>query len=301
MKSQKTPYKILGVASGASESEIRKAYRKLARQYHPDVNPGDRTSEERFKEIAGAYEILSDADKRKSYDEFGEDSLRGGFDPEQAREYSQWQDRRERSGRPFQNEYVDLEDLFGGAFGGRAYASARGADIHAMAELQLAQVVNGTEVSIQLPGTSKPTRVRIPAGAETGSTIRLKGRGGPGLGEGPAGDLVIETRVKPHPLVRRNGLDLTLRVPVTLSEAYNGASIDVPTFSGTVKVSVPPGSQNGTKLRLRKKGISRKSKQGDFYVELELRLPEAGDADFAEVLRKSESLHKQPVRSGLQL
>jgi curved DNA-binding protein len=301
MNSEKTPYKILGVAKGATEGEIRSAYRKLAREYHPDVNPGDRKAEERFKEIAGAYEVLSDASKRKAYDEFGEDSLRGGFDPEQARAYNQWKDRRERSGRPFHNEYVDLEDLFGGAFGGRAYASARGADIHAVAELELAQVVNGTEVSIQLPGSSKPTRVRIPAGAETGSTIRLKGRGGPGLGEGPSGDLVIETRVKPHPRVRRNGLDLTMRVPVTLSEAYSGASIEVPTFSGKVKVTVPAGSQSGTKLRLRNKGIARKEKKGDFYVELELRLPRDENEELKEALRKSEALYAEPVRAGLSL
>lgn len=301
MNREKTLYKVLGVARGASDSDIRSAYRKLARKYHPDVNPGDRTAEERFKEIAGAYEILSDADKRKTYDEFGEESLRGGFDPEQARAYNQWKDRRERSGRPFHNEYVDLEDLFGGAFGGRAYASAHGADIHAIAELDLAQVVNGTEVLLQVPGSSKPTRVRIPAGAETGSTIRLKGRGGPGIGEGLAGDLLIETRVRRHPLVRRNGLDLTLRVPVTLSEAYNGATIEVPTFSGRVKVSIPAGSQNGTKLRLRDKGICRKDRKGDFYVELDLRLPAGGDADFGEVLRKAEELRKQPVRRGLRL
>ncbi len=151
------------------------------------------------------------------------------------------------------------------------------------------------------PGSSKPTRVRIPAGADTGDTIRLKGLGGPGMGSGAAGDLVIETRVRPHPLVKRSGLNLTLRVPITLSEAYNGGSIDVPTFSGSVRVTVPAHSQNGAKLRLRGKGISRKKKQGDFFVELEVRMPTKEDDALAEALRKSDDLYGSSVRSEVRL
>ncbi len=297
---KKSPYDILGLAADASAKDIRSTYRKLAREFHPDVNPGDRVAEERFKEIASAYEVLSDEAKRKAYDEFGDDSLRGGFDPEQAREYEKWKGRRESAGRPFQREYVDLEDLFGGAYGGRAYA-ARGADIYAVAELDLAQVVNGTEVSIVLPGNSKATRVRIPVGAEDGSTIRLRGRGGPGVGEGSAGDLVIETRVKAHPRVKRKGLDLTMRLPVTLSEAYNGASVDVQTFSGSVRVTIPALSQNGAKLRLRDKGISRKNKKGDFFVELDVRLPVTKDDALAEALKSGENVYQNPIRAGVKL
>lgn len=303
-------YKVLGVARDVDEAGLRVEYRKLARKYHPDVNPGDKGAEERFKEISSAYEVLSDKDKRKTYDEFGEESLRGGFDAEQARAYSQWKGRRERSGRPFEREYVDLEDLFGGGYAGQAYSgrgfgggtpSMRGQDIYAIAELDLAQVVNGAEVSIATPGASKPTRVRIPAGADTGDTIRLRGKGGPGMGQGGAGDLVIETRVRPHPRMRRQGLNLTLRVPITLGEAYNGATIEVPTFAGAVKVKVPPRTQNGTKLRLREKGIRRKDKQGDFFVELELRLPETDSDELAELLRKSDELYEQSPRKELRL
>ncbi len=300
-------YELLGVARSVSEDGLRAAYRKLARKYHPDVNPGDKGAEERFKAIAGAYEVLSDKAKRKAYDEFGDESLRGGFDAEQARAYGQWKDRRERSGRPFEQEYVDLEDLFGGAFAGQAYAgrghapSMRGQDIYAIAELELAQVVSGTEVSINTPGASKPTRVRIPAGADTGDTIRLRGMGGPGVGKGGKGDLIIETRVREHPRVRRKGLNLTLRVPLTISEAYNGASIEVPTFSGVVKVKVPPRSQNGSKLRLKSKGIHRKDKQGDFFVELELRIPDLENSEFAEALLKSDKLYEQHPRKELRL
>ncbi len=304
-------YAVLGVPRDVDDAALRSEYRKLARKYHPDVNPGDKGAEERFKEISGAYEVLSDKDKRKAYDEFGEDSLRGGFDADQAREYSQWKGRREQSGRPFEREYVDLEDLFGSGFSGQAYSgrgfggggtpSMRGQDIYAIAELDLAQVVNGTEVSITVPGATKPTRVRIPAGADTGDTIRLRGKGGPGLGKGGAGDLVIETRVRPHPRVRRKGLNLTLQVPITLNEAYNGATIEVPTFAGSVNVKVPPRTQNGAKLRLRDKGIRRKDKQGDFFVKLELRLPETENEELAEVLRKSDELYGQPLRKELRL
>ncbi len=296
----RSPYEILGLAKDASSKTIRAKYRKLAREFHPDVNPGDMVAEERFKEIAVAYETLSDDAKRKAYDEFGEDSLRGNFDPEQARAYEQWKVRRESHGRPFQQEYVDLEDLFGGNFGGRAYA-ARGADIYAVANLDLAQVVNGTEVSLMLPGSSKATRVRIPAGAENGSTIRLRGKGGPGRGNGGRGDLVIETKVKAHPTVKRKGLDLTLRLPVTLAEAYNGASVDVPTFSGSVRLTIPALSQNGTKLRLREKGIARKGKKGDFYVELDVRMPLEQDEELSEALKNGDKMYKESVRAGVRL
>ncbi len=274
------------------------------------VLPIENSRASTIKAIASAYEVLSDAEKRKAYDEFGEDALRGGFDAEQARGYSQWKGRREQSGRPFEREYVDLEDLFGGAFAGQAYSSGfgaggqpkmRGQDIYAIAEMELAQVVEGAEVAINVPGASKPTRVRIPMGAQTGDTIRLRGKGGPGMGGGPAGDLIIETRVRPHAKVQRDGLNLTLRLPITLSEAYNGATIEVPTFSGSVKVKVPERTQNGTKLRLKNKGIRRKDKRGDFFVELELRLPEKEDAEFAEQLRKSEELYAAPPRKELRL
>lgn len=298
------PYSVLGVDSKASEADIRSAYRKLARKYHPDVNPGDRSAEERFKAIASANEILSDNDKRKAYDEFGEASRNSGFDPEQARAYSQWKGRREQSGRPFENEYVDLEDLFGQGFGGQAHAGfgpQPGADIFAIAELDLAQVVNGTEVSIQLPGSSKTTRVRIPAGADNGSQIRVRGKGGPGVSKGPRGDLVIETRIHPHPLISRDGLNLTLKVPISIQEAYKGAMIEVPTFSGPIKVKVPPLSQNGSKLRLRDKGISRKDKQGHLYVQLEIRMPDTANDEFLEALAKSDTLYKKPVREDLVL
>ncbi len=302
-------YEVLGVTKSSSEDDIRRAYRKLARKFHPDVNPGDRQAEDSFKRVAAAYDVLGDADKRKAYDEFGEESLKGGFDPEKARAYQQWKTGREQTGRPFENEAFEfnLEDLFGGAgFGGFAGAggrrrTSRGQDILAVAELDLAQVVSGTEVSVDVPGQG-PTKIRIPPGAEDGSTLRIKGKGAPAPAGGAAGDLVIETRVRPHPFVERDGLDLVVKVPVTLDEAYNGGAIEVPLFGGgSVKVKVPPRSQPGTRLRLRGKGIERKSKKGDLYVHLDVRLPDKSDEQLAAALREAARAYQRPVREGLRL
>jgi DnaJ-class molecular chaperone len=144
-------------------------------------------------------------------------------------------------------------------------------------------------------------RVRVPRGADTGSVIRIPGKGGPGARGGPAGDLVIETEVLPHPQVRRDGLDLTLTLPVTLDEAYNGASIDVPTFDGTVVLKIPPRSQNGARLRLRGKGIERKASRGDLFVELAVRMPDLPDDALAAALRAGGAAYSKPVREGLAL
>lgn len=377
-------YAALGVAPNASDDEIKRAYRKLATKHHPDKKGGD---EARFKEIAAAYEVLGDADKRKLYDEFGEISLQSGFDAEAARAYA-------GGGTPFGGGFegggVDLEDLlrtmggFGGnPFGGGSRGGSRGFgdfggsrrrstglagdDLHAVVRLDLASAIRGTQVELEIPtaetcgachGTGevaatgesscpdcggsgrrevdrgnvrmvttctrcggagrqvtpcakckgagqkrsrKKLTVRIPPGAADGSTMRLRGKGRPGVGGGPAGDLVIETKVEAHPRVRRDGLDLTMKVPVTLEEAYLGAEIDVPTFDGQVSLRIPPGSQNGSRLRMRGKGVTRGKERGDFYVELEVRMPPGGNKQLEEALRGSGRAYDQPVRAGLSL
>ena len=306
-------YNILGVDPKATEGEIRTAYRKLARRYHPDVNPGDDEAEAKFKEVAAAFDVLSDADKRKNYDEFGEDSLKGGFDPDKARAYKHWQSSRQRGAQSFGGggwqhaggagpagfDFTDLSDLFG--FGGAAARGPqRGHDVHAVVDMDLRQAVHGGEVNLEVPGR-KPVKVRIPRGADNGSVIRLKGKGAKAPNGGPAGDLVIETRIKPHPLVRRDGLNLYMKIPVTLDEAYNGSSIEIPTFDGQVKLQIPAQSQNGSKLRLKGKGIERKSKRGDLYVELEVQLPDKGDEALADAIKKSRQAYSKPVRGGLTL
>jgi curved DNA-binding protein len=148
--------------------------------------------------------------------------------------------------------------------------------------MDLGQAIAGGEVRLEVPGHDKPVTVRIPPGADEGSIIRLKGMGGKSPGGGPPGDLVIVTRVRPHPVVRRDGLDLTMRVPVTLNEAYNGATIEIPTFDGPIKLRIPPRSQSGAKLRVRGKGVPRKAERGDLFVELDVRLPDREDERLAE-------------------
>jgi DnaJ-class molecular chaperone len=288
---------ILGVPKSASTDVIRKAYRKLARRHHPDVNPGDSKAEEAFKRVSAAYDVLSDDKKRAAYDEFGDASLSGGFDADKARAYQQWQDTKQRRTQDFEEgpAEFDFSDLFG-----RARGPARGHDLHASVQMDLRQAIEGAEVSLDLPGHGT-IRVRIPPGADTGSIVRIAGKGGPGVRGGPPGDLVIETDVRPHPRLRRDGLDLHLTVPVTLDEAYNGGSVEVPTFDGPVVLKVPARSQSGAKLRLRGKGIARGDKRGDLIAVLDVRMPDRDDDALAAALRASADAYSTPVRKELAL
>jgi DnaJ-class molecular chaperone len=290
-------YDILGVAKGASDDAIRKAYRKLARKHHPDVNPGNKKAEDTFKKVSSAYEVLSDAKKRAAYDEFGDASLQGGFDAVKAREYARWQDTRQTRQTQYEDGPVefDFAEMFG-----RARGPSRGAELHATLQMELHQVLTGTEVSLDVPGQGT-VRVRIPPGADTGSVVRLAGKGAPGARGGPPGDLVIDIEVKAHPRLRRDGLDLSMELPVTLDEAYNGASLEVPTLEGQVVLKIPPRSQNGAKLRLRGKGIGRKDTRGDLLIQLDVRMPDREDEALAAALRASTTAYSKSVREELVL
>jgi curved DNA-binding protein len=302
-------YQTLGVARGASEEEIRKAYRKLARKFHPDVNPNNKQAEERFKRVSFAYDVLSDPNKRKLYDEFGHSGLSQGFDPEQARAYARWSEGARRS--PFSESFQEqgfegfdaesLEDLLGGLFGragaGRpGRAVRRGTDAEAEVEVDFLDAVRGGEVRVSVhkaePGggaAERTLRIRIPPGTDEGSRIRLAGQGGPG---DPPGDLYLRLRVRPHPFFRREGADLSLDLPVTLPELIRGASVEVPTPDGPVSMTIPPRSQNGRKLRLRGKGATRAGGgRGDLLVRLAVRLPEADGERLEEVAREIEPLY----------
>jgi curved DNA-binding protein len=286
-------YADLGVARGASAEEVKKAYRKLARQYHPDVNPNDPKAEERFKQISFAYDVLSDDEKRRRYDEFGTAGLAPGFDPEQAREYKRWAEGARRS--PHSGAFagdIDLEDLLSGFFGAEARRGPmQGADAEAELEVEFLDAVRGGEVRIDLGGQA--LRVRIPKGSDTGTRIRLQGKGGPGIRGGPGGDLYIRLRVRPHPFYERRGDDLHLELPVTIPEAVLGAKVEVPTPDGPVTMTVPPRSRNGQTLRVRGKGVARRQGgAGDLLVRLAVQLPDSDDRRLDELARELEPLYR---------
>lgn len=281
-------YAALGVAKTASQDEIRKAYRKLARKHHPDVNPNDAKAAERFKEVSYANDILSDEKKRALYDEFGTKGLEAGFDADQARAYKHWQEgaRRSPSSQEFTSD-IDLEDLLGGLGGfGERFGFGRrrprgpqkGADAQGDATVDFLDVVRGGKVTLQFQGKGT-LHVTIPPGADDGTKIRLAGQGAASPNGGPAGDLYLTLRVRPHPFFTRNGADVHVELPVTIPELVRGGSIQVPTPDGVASVKVPAGSSNGRKLRLRGKGATRRGskERGDLYVTLSAVLPKDAD------------------------
>jgi DnaJ-class molecular chaperone len=293
-------YAILEVARDAGEDDIKKSYRRLARRHHPDVNPGDREAEGRFKAVSEAYAVLSDPDKRRNYDDFGEASLDSGFDPQAARRTQEEFGARFGGGAGrFDGEqfsFGGLEDILSGLFrnggaAGRAQFRARGPDVEAELELDFLEAARGCEKRLNLArpradgGVQQDTvTVRIPPGVEDGGRIRLRGKGGEGTGGAPAGDLFARMRVRPHPVFRREGLDLHLTLPVTVQEAIRGAKVDVPTLDGRATVAVPPGTDGGSRLRLRGKGVKRDGRSGDLYAVVQIRVPKDLDEAGREAL-----------------
>jgi curved DNA-binding protein len=316
-------YEILGVSRTATADEVKRAYRKLAKKYHPDVNPGNKAAEEKFKEVTAASEVLSDEKRRKLYDEFGPDSLRSGFDEKRAAEYRRWrQQGAPAGGMPFDfGNYstVDMGDfgafdfgsIFGDLFGGgrpghRAGRAARGPSpergAHAEAELtvDLRDAVLGGERDLRVDG--KTLRVKIPAGVTEGSQIRLAGQGGHGAHGGPAGDLYLTVKLRDHPHVRREGNDLYLDLPVTVPEAVHGAEVRLPTFEGPVALRVPRGAGSGMKLRLRGKGLPdlKGGPRGDLYAVVQVVLPPESAA-LEKAVKPLADLYKGDPRDSISL
>jgi curved DNA-binding protein len=263
-------YKILGLQRGASEDEVKKAYRKLARKYHPDVSK-EANAKERFQEVSEAYETLRDKEKRAAYDSLG--SFRPGQD---FRPPPDWFDRF-GAGRTEDLRGVDLSELFEsmGIFG-RAGRRSRGAfpgeDYEVAVRLTLEEAFRGAERSVQLDGRS--FTARIPRGATDGQRLRLRGKGGPGVNGGPAGDLYLQIALEPHPLYRASGHDLEIEVPLAPWEAALGAQVEVPTLEGRVTMKVPAGSRTGQKLRLAGKGLPKPGGgAGDLYAALTIAVP----------------------------
>lgn len=309
-------YQMLGVPKGASKKEIKKAYRKLAGELHPDKKPGA-AGEARFKEVTTAYEVLSDDKKRALYDEFGDVSLRSGFDANAARAA------RSFGGFGGGNAHFDLSDLFGGGAqnvhaGGGGFGDMlgdlfrrtrsgppgaapprRGQDHTSSVKISFTDAIKGTTLRLSPSGGGEPISVRIPAGAADGSRVRVRGKGSPGVGHAPPGDLLLTLTVEPHPYFTRDGDDLRVDVPVTLGEAFGGAQIMVPTPHGEVKLTVPKGVQSGQVVRLRGKGVSRGQKgAGDLFVRFMVVYPKSDDPDVAAAI-ETIAKHEEDPRQKL--
>ncbi|HEY5347036.1 MAG TPA: DnaJ C-terminal domain-containing protein [Rhizomicrobium sp.] len=291
------PYEVLGVSRSAGETEIKKAFRSLAKKHHPDTHGSDAGAKKRFQEISGAYDILGDKDKRAKFDAgaIDESGNPRGFDPRaqrggggfggggaNARDFNFTWDNAQAS------EGVRAEDIFADFFGGARARNGRaraqkGADFSVAVTVAFAEAaIGGTRRVVMQNG--EQIDVKIPVGVKDGQSIRVKGRGGAGAGGGPAGDILIQISVAPHPFMIRDGNDLKMDLPVTLKEAVLGAKVPVPTLTGAVSLSIPAHSNSGATLRLKGKGIPARGAQGagDLYVRLVVTLPDKPDEELGK-------------------
>lgn len=279
----KNPYEALGVPSTATAAEIQSAYRKLAKKLHPDLNPGDKAAEEKFKEVATAYDLLGDAGKRKRFDA-GEIDASGAERPPRQnyyRDYAGAQAEHPYADASGYADFMDGDDIFADLLrrSQKARANRRGEDMHYHLEIGFADSIAGATRRITLPdgGTLD---VKIPAGLVSGQTIRLKGKGARGFGTGGPGDALIEVEVLPDPRFTRDGDDITIDLPISLSEAVLGGRVRVPTATGAVTMAVPKGSNTGTTLRLKGKGAPKRGGGfGDQFVKLKVVLPSRPDPE----------------------
>jgi len=309
-------YKELGVARGASDDEIKKAYRKLAAQLHPDKNPGDKKTEARFKNVNRAYQALSDTEKRKLYDEFGEEGLREGFNSAAARSYRSgpmpggYRTRRGGGGgvnvedlfsSPGESPGGGIGDLFGDLFSrsGRRGSSSgmKGSDIASEVSVDFISALRGAELKLRLQDGGDEITVRVPPGAGDGDKVRIPGHGAPGAYGGPPGDLILNIRVSKHPHFERSGLDLYLDLPITVGEAYRGAKVRVPTPDGAITLTVPKHAQSGQIARLKGRGVKRKTDQGDLYIRFQIKLPVGQSDEIEEAVNTLEAAMTGDVRA----
>lgn len=296
------PYEVLGVPKGASEAEVKKAFRTLAKKHHPDKHAGDAAAQKKFQEISGAYDILGDKEKRAQYDAgaIGPDGNPRGFDPrqggfgaggfQQGHPFGSGFGGAGGQGREFHFSFGDepggaagFEDIFADLMGGArrprgGTRQARGEDFTAQVTVSFEEAAKGGTRRVVLQN-GEQIDVKIPAGVKDGQVVRVKGRGGAGRGGAANGDILLTVSVAPHPWMTRDGNDIRMDVPVTLKEAVLGAKVPVPTLTGTVALSVPPGANTGTVLRLKGKGIAAhgSAPAGDLYVRLVVTLPDQPD------------------------
>ncbi|MEO0852341.1 MAG: J domain-containing protein [Cyanobacteria bacterium J06648_11] len=324
MQNFKDYYKILGVSKSADADEVKKAYRKLARKYHPDVNPGDAKAEEKFKDVGEAYEVLSDTTKRKQYDQFGQYYKQGGFRPPSGG--------RTYTGSPFGgtpgfdpsgfggsttvdfsqfDDFQDFIDQLLGRMGGRSASGfsgaapsggrrSSGADAEATIHLSLKEAYEGGKRRLRIEGT-RVYEVNIPPGITDGKKIRLKGQGGTSP-SGGKGDLYLKIQIKPHSFFRLEGADVYCNVPVTPSEAVLRAKVDVPTLDGTVKLTLPAGVQSGQKLRLGGKGFPKgKGQRGDQYAIIQIQVPSNISKEERELYEKLQKVQSYHPRAAIEV
>jgi len=309
-------YSELGVQKSATSDDIKKAYRKLAAKLHPDRHPGDRKAEARFKEVNRAYQVLSDPKKRRLYDEFGEDGLREGFNPDVMRAYrrgtggNRVRYRRNGTGVNVEDLFTGhqpqgggFSDLFGDLFGSRGRAGGarsgmKGSDSTLEVTVDFVAAVRGAELKLQAQDGTEVI-VRVPPGAGEGDKLRLAGRGSPSVLGGPPGDLVIVIRVAQHPHFRREGLDLHLDLPITVAEAFDGGKVRAPTPDGDVTLTVPRRAQSGQTVRLKSRGVRRKNEQGDLYVRFLIKLPDHPSPALERAVRVMAEHQTDDVRAGI--
>ena len=311
-------YATLGVTKASTEKEIKQAFRKLARKHHPDVNPGNTEAEERFKQIAEAYHVVGDPERRQAYDR-GPEQFAREFDMSDF--FQQFSHGFDRGGAPrgvhFSANLGDLFDVFGGqagtAAGGGPWTRAQpGRDVEVNVPLSFEEAIRGVErtVRYELPGaggrsSTVSTKVRVPAGVEDGKRIRVSGRGEPGRGGASRGNLYLRIQVAPHRLFKRKGGNLHLDLPVTVYEAGLGGTIRVPTLDGSTTIKLPAGTRNGQVIRLSGKGgpdadAKSDGNKGDLYVTIRIELPEALDDGSTQLLEQFADDHPYDPRSGLK-
>lgn len=286
------PYNLLGVSQKATGAEIKSAYRKLARKLHPDLNPNDKDAEERFKKVTAAYDLLSDAGKRARYD-------RGEIDGEgnERAPYSSYHRRPDETGGFNFNFGNASEDIFSQFFRQNASRPEPGSDLHHTITIPFLDAALGTEETIIL-SSGKTLSLRIPAGSADGSVLRLKNQGNPGKSGGPTGNALIKIRITPHPYFVRKGNDILLALPISLQEAVLGGKVNIPTIHGTVTVTISAGSNSGSILRLRGKGVPYGGdKRGDQLVTLHISLPEKIDQNLHDFIVSWGESHEYDPRT----
>jgi len=298
-------YDILGVKKNASEEELKKAYRTLAKKFHPDKNKGNKDAENKFKEISEAYAVLSDKEKREQYDRLGSEAFgAGGANPFAGFDFSQFMGGgggRARRGGTRGSRTVDFTDIFGDLFGGGGGFEAqpqRGADVESETTIDFRDAVLGTTLDLRF-NDGRTVKVKIPEGVADGQRLRIRGKGEPGSMGGPPGDLHLLVHVRPHPFFERRGDNIHIELPITIGEATRGGEIEVPTIHGPVRAKIPAGTHGGQTFRLSGKGVKKKNSSGDHYYKVQIHLPR-DLSDATDAVQKIEAKYRDNPRASLK-